>query len=243
VLVPVPDLHDIPWRLVLGVDAPLTVAPSASTWDRAAQDATSSADRVVAVAGPGLPGALTEARRVAALYPTAELLTGELATVERVGRSLDGAALAHLAAHATVRPSSPLFSNLLLADGPATAHDLDSLQHAPRIMVLSACSAAQAAPRSAGEFLGLSTVLLNAGTKCMIAPTIPIPDQTSVDIVVAFHRRVCAGATTAEAVMAAATGLNTDDPAGLVSACTLTCFGRGDVRLQEVRALRGRTRA
>jgi len=229
IVVPAPDLHDIPWAQVLGVSTPVAVAPSAGEWVRAGR--ATRGDHVVVVAGPGLPGANEEAEQVADLHRPSQLLTHDLATVARVGELLDGASLAHLAAHATIRPSSPLFSSVLLADGPATAYDLEALQQAPRIMVLSACSAGSASKRSGGELLGLSTALMSAGTSCLIAPTIPIPDFGSIELVVAFHRQLRQGATTGEAVASVTKDIDSDDPAGLVSACTLTCYGRGDLRL------------
>jgi hypothetical protein len=230
VVVPPPTLHDAPWRLLLGADCPLAVAPSAGAWLRAAPAGTREAGRVVVVAGPALPGAESEAQRVAAIHGV-EAIVGTNATTDRVASVLDGASLVHLSAHATIRPSSPLFSSLELTDGPLTAYELEGLRSAPRIVVLPACSAGHATARSAGELLGLSTVLLDGGAACLVAPTIPIPDETSVETVVRFHQHLREGATTSQAVAAAIHDLDADDPAGLVAMCTLTCFGRGDTEL------------
>jgi CHAT domain-containing protein len=228
--------------MLLDADYPVTVVPSGCTWLRAAGAGRPVADRVLVAAGPGLPGAEAEAARVAAIHDV-DGIVGASATTERVAALLDGAGLAHLAAHATIRPSSPLFSSLQLADGPLTAYDLEGVPRAPSIVVLPACSAGHATARSAGELLGLSTVLLDGGASCLVAPTIPIPDETSVETVVDFHRHLRGGATTSQAVAAAVHDLDADDPAGLVASCTLTCFGRGDTKLPpSLRAPGARTR-
>ena len=55
--------------------------------------------RVVLVCGPGLEGAKAEIAELAAAYPDAVRLEGPAATVERVQAALDGAGIAHVAAH------------------------------------------------------------------------------------------------------------------------------------------------
>jgi hypothetical protein len=67
--------------------------------------------------GPGLPGAAGEAAAVAALHQVTAL-TGVTAQVQAVTTALDGARLAHLAAHGHIHPDNPLF---LAAGQPAAA--------------------------------------------------------------------------------------------------------------------------
>ncbi|MBC6463725.1 CHAT domain-containing protein, partial [Actinomadura sp. HBU206391] len=155
-------LHALPWAALPGLAArPLTVVPSAAAWlrtgasppaargrDGAAGHALGDAGRVVLVAGPDLGHADAEIAALARIYPGATVLTGPQARADTVRRALDGGALAHVAAHGTFRDDSPLFSRLLLADGPLIAYDLDGLRRAPRVVVLSACDAGRA---DAGE--------------------------------------------------------------------------------------------
>ena len=60
------------------------------------------------------------------------MLRDGAATVERSLAALNGAAVAHIAAHGRFRADSPMFSSLELDDGPVTVHDLERLdQRAP----------------------------------------------------------------------------------------------------------------
>ena len=84
------------------------------------------------VAGPGLAHAAEEVAEVAA-HPPRRRHAGrpDGASVERVKAAIDGADLAHVAAHGTFRSDNPLFSSLHLADGPLTVYDLEALRRAP----------------------------------------------------------------------------------------------------------------
>src|ERR671937_2075767 len=59
------------------------------------------------------------------------VLAGRSATTARVLAAIDGAGLAHIAAHGEFRADSPMFSSLRLADGPMTVHDVERLRRAP----------------------------------------------------------------------------------------------------------------
>src|SRR4029078_9826877 len=86
---------------------------------------------VAVVVGPGLKGAEAEAVALADRYADAEILTAGMATAEKVLGSLEGRWLAHIAAHGTFRPDNPLFSSLLMSDGPLTVHELQWISAAP----------------------------------------------------------------------------------------------------------------
>ena len=133
---PTASLASVPWAALPSLrDRVVRVAPSATSWCRA-RDASPGPRSVVAVAGPGLPGAEAEVCSVAALHEGAVALVGEQATVGAVLEATSGASLLHLAAHGRLRTDNPLFSALELVDGPLTAYDLESLPHVPA----TACS-------------------------------------------------------------------------------------------------------
>lgn len=226
VVVPVDALHAVPWSALLGSHRLVSMTASARQW-LSLGELPRVDGRSVVVAGPGLPGAEREAKAVARLMPDAQLLSRSKATVARVGTSMHKAAVAHLACHAKIRVASPLFSSLELYDGPATAYDLERLQ-TPSLVVLSACSSGVTAQRTKGEVLGLATVFLDAGTKSLVAATIPLPDQLTVDVMTTFHTQICDGKTVAESLARLVANSDMSTPEGLVTACALTCFGRGD---------------
>jgi tetratricopeptide (TPR) repeat protein len=225
----------LPWQQLLGGQQwrggqpVVTVAPSARAWAAAARPGAAGA--VAVIAGPGLTGAEREARAVAALHRAEHLLLGEHATAAAAVAVLEAAALAHLATHARFRALNPLFSHLLLADGPATLHDLERLASPPAILVLAGCSTGLVAARRGGELLGLSTTLLGAGSSSVIMSTLPLPDDAAIAVMTELHRRLRAGDTVGRAVAGTIAGCDMATPAGLVAASSLACAGRADVAL------------
>ena len=139
------------------------------------------------VAGPGLPGARSEAGAVAAVYPGARLLDGPDAAVSRVAEAIDGAALVHLAAHGWLRSDNPMFSSLSLADGPFTVYDLERLGAAPRHVVLAACDTGHSAVVGHGEILGFTAALMEGGTSTLVAPVVPVADAETVELMLGYH--------------------------------------------------------
>jgi tetratricopeptide (TPR) repeat protein len=200
VVVPAGGLSGLPWAALPGCSGrPVSVAPSAAAWLRAAQS-MSTVDNRVWVGGPGLRHA---EREVAGLHRRwgGVLLTGRDAAVDTVLTAMDGASLVHIAAHGRHREDAPLFSCLELADGPLYGYDLDRLSTAPHHLVLSACEGALATD----ELIGLATVLLRRGTKAVIASLTPVPDDAVVDLVTTLHEHLGAGAGPAEALARAQT--------------------------------------
>src|SRR5262249_16062440 len=92
----------------------------------------------VFVRGPGL-GTGSEVPPLAAEDPHATEPQSGPATARRVLAALDGAGLAHIAAHGTFRADSPLFSSLRMDDGPLTVYDLERLRRAPYRAIFSSC--------------------------------------------------------------------------------------------------------
>lgn len=229
VVVPSPALQSVTWSALPScVGRPVTVSPSASLWHQAAtglrQAVTGSA---VSVAGPGLPGAREEAQRVAELYSGASLLVDGAATCEEVIRRIDGAERLHLAAHGDVRSDNPLFSSVALADGPLTVYEIESLDQAPRHVVLSACDTGQVKAVTGQEVLGFGAALLAAGTATFVAPVVQISDAATVPLMAAFHRAVAGGASPAAALASAQAGARTSSEEERAAAAGFVCVGAG----------------
>src|SRR5262249_11453893 len=160
IVVPPGRLHAVPWALLPDLrHRALSVAPSAACWLRARR-AEAADGPVVLIRGPGLASQGAEVQQLAADYAgDAKLvaLGGGTATAAQVLNALDGARLAHIAAHGTFRADSPLFSALRLDDGPLTVYDLERLHRAPHQIVLSSCDSGLVAPAGADELLRLAT--------------------------------------------------------------------------------------
>jgi tetratricopeptide (TPR) repeat protein len=212
VIIPSGRLHAVPWSLLPALrDRTVTVAPSVGSWLRATSTPKPKHEKVALVAGPGLETDGAEVHDVAARYPGATLLTGDAATAENVLAALEGASLAHIAAHGTFRADNALFSSLRLADGELTVHDLERLHHPPHRLVLSSCDSGLGAHAGADELLGLTNALIGLGTAGLLASVVPVNDIATVPLMVAVHGRLREGATLAQALHQARRWLGASD--------------------------------
>ncbi|MEU9986441.1 CHAT domain-containing protein [Streptomyces sp. NPDC048045] len=206
VIVPPGALHRVPWALLPALrERVLSVSPSAGSWLRARETEPPPGGRPVLVRGPGLATGGAEVPELADRYGTATVLEGAAAEVPRVLEELDGAALAHLAAHGTFRADSPLFSALRMADGPLIVHDFERLARSPYRIILSSCDTARLASVGADELLGLVTALLPLGTAGVVASSAPVNDAAVVPLMLALHKGLDAGLSLAEALRDART--------------------------------------
>jgi tetratricopeptide (TPR) repeat protein len=228
-LVPTGCLQSLVWsRLPSCKGRPVTVAPSAALWLRAAA-APRRGGGVVAVAGPALPAAPGEAAAVAGLYDDGQLLTGAAASVAAVRDALGTSAIAHIAAHGHLRTDNPLFSSLRLADGPLTVYDLEALGQTPRLVVLAACDGGSSAVYAGDELVGLAAGFLTMGTTALVAPLGPVSDDSTAELMLALHRGVRSGATPAAALARVQAEAADASPLACAAAASLVCFGAGDV--------------
>ncbi|GAA3174471.1 CHAT domain-containing protein [Nonomuraea roseoviolacea] len=231
VVIPTGPLQALPWSILPScAGRPTTVSPSATLWYAAAcapppRDGEAGG-HVLVVAGPGLPGALGEAEAVARLHGV-DALTGADAGAEHVLAGLDGARLAHLAAHGRLHAAHPLFSSLHLSDGPLTLYDLERLRRAPRVVVLAACESGRSIVRAGDELLGLSATFLAHGARTVIASVVPVPDAETASPMVALHRLLAAGHSAATALAEAQREVSGDLPG---ASAGFVCVG-ADVRL------------
>ncbi|MDH4309532.1 MAG: CHAT domain-containing protein [Acidimicrobiia bacterium] len=195
VMVAPPELAAVPWPSLCPI--PVTVAASAATWVRAAQQPPTG-QGTVAISGPDLDHARSEVDAVAGLYgETTGVQQGNTAAV------LDAASTAHtlhLACHGRLRNDQPLFNSLRFADGELYLHELQQLERLAPVMVLSSCESGSVGG-SGSEMLGMASVLMAAGVRTIIASPWPIPDTpATVDAMVDLHRRIAAGADPALAI-------------------------------------------
>lgn len=233
VVAPTGVLQSLPWALLPScAGRPVVVTPSATLWWTAAtRPRPAAGGPVVSVAGPGLPGARGEAAAVAELYPGSVLLVDDAATIEGI-RVADGASLVHVAAHGLLRSDNPLYSALLLADGPLLVYDLEHLTTAPDHVVLAACDTARMQVLPGDEVLGFGSALLVQGTSSVVAPLLPVPDAATAALMTAYHRRLIAGRSPAEALAEAQAAMPPDDPVGRAAAAAFVCVGAGGRRVE-----------
>jgi tetratricopeptide (TPR) repeat protein len=211
VFVPAGPLASMPWSVLPDLRGrPVTVCPSASSWlaawrrGQAGATGTGPAAAPLLVAGPDLEHAIPEVTEIAKIYPGCRPLLAETATVSSTLRALDGAPLAHLAAHGHHDQENFLFSRLDLADGPLMAYDIQRLDAAPRHVVLSSCDVGRTVVRPGEELLGFTAALLYMGTATVTSSVTRVGDAAAVGVMTGYHRLLAAGARPAEALAEAA---------------------------------------
>jgi tetratricopeptide (TPR) repeat protein len=227
VIVPPGRLHAVPWALLPSLrDRVLSVAPSARAWQRARAIPPPARRRVVVIRGPGLEAAGTEVPAVAGMFDKATVLEGGNASAAQALQAIDGAWLAHIAAHGTFRADSPLFSSLRLDDGPLTVYDFERLRRAPYRLVLPSCDSGLLAPAGADELLGLASSLLPLGTAAILASVVPLNDGAAASLMPELHRLLASGGTLSESLPAVCRGAE-GDPLLLGTALSLVVLGAG----------------
>jgi hypothetical protein len=225
VIVPPSRMHASPWGIAPSLLAhPFTVAPSAAMWLRARRIAQPSDQRIVLVAGPGLGTEGAEVHAVAARRPDALLLQRDRARTEPVIAAIDGASLAHIAAHGKLRVDNPMFSELRLHDGPLTVYDFERLKRAPYRLVLSACDSGRVAAVGTDELLGLATTLLGMGSAGVVSSITVVNDAATVPVMESIHTSLEAGADLAHAMLASRQHA-LDSPVELATAASFIGLG------------------
>ncbi|WP_091228734.1 CHAT domain-containing protein [Microbacterium sp. 3J1] len=204
-------LAGIPWAMLPGMaGTPFTLATSVSRWLADSEASRDARPRSAGfAAGPRVARAEEEIRTAAAGWTDAELLTGVGASVSAVTGLATRVDVLHIAAHGRHAVDNPLFSGFELADGTLFGYDVDLIPQAPDTVVLSACELGRSSVRWGEEALGMTRVWLHAGTRCVIAAPVVVPDDVACELLGAVHTRLSNGASPAVALAAAseATGL------------------------------------
>lgn len=209
-------LAGIPWSMLPGlVGRAVTVAPSASRW--LATHGLAEPSTMGFVAGPQVPRAVEEVTQSAAHWRRARVLTDGEATVEAVLDLAGELDLLHVSAHGRHAAEHPLFSGIVLHDGPLFGYDLDRLARVPDVVILSACEVGRSTQRWAEESLGMVNAWLHAGARCVIASPAAVADDEACEVLQDVHRLMSRGTPPAEALAAA----TADRPTSFV------CFGAG----------------
>jgi CHAT domain-containing protein/tetratricopeptide (TPR) repeat protein len=225
VVVPTGSLHRVPWGGLPSLRGrAVVVTASAKRWASAAHRLPADA-ALATVSGPGLDAVDAEVHAVRAEYATSRHLGGQHATVAATLDLLAGADVAHIACHGHFRADSPMFSSLLLADGPLTVYDLEGLSPPPSTVVLPACHAGRSAVGVGDELIGTTSALLGVGVAAVLAPITIVNDRSTVAVMQALHRRLSAGVEPGEALSHARTEIvGHGDLAATAAALAMLCF-------------------
>ncbi|MFV0523575.1 MAG: CHAT domain-containing protein [Acidimicrobiales bacterium] len=214
VVVPEPALGPIPWALLTET---VVVQRPSLTPGVVGPPVPARPGPVVAFAGPDLRFAGAEVDAALAAHPGARAFRGGEADAGRVVEWFGRAGLIHFAAHGTFRADNPLYSSVLLADGPLTFFDLLS-GPPPARLIFSSCDVGRG---SAGSSLGLASLLIGRGCRELVAAGGPVGDEASMKLMSALHRGLAAGMDLGRSLrVAQAAGIGSDPSVALFSAFT-----------------------
>ncbi|KRF45835.1 hypothetical protein ASH01_08575 [Terrabacter sp. Soil811] len=213
VVVTCPELSALPWALLPSMTGrPFTVALSLTSFTRRAVPLGDAPRRgpVHVSVGPSVPRASGEGRTIVGTWGEVAHLAEPSRRADLVG-ALARPGVVHVAAHGTHQVESPLFSSLVLHDGPVFAHELQPTGVRADHVVLSACEVGLTSPRPGHESLGLALSLLSLGARSVVAAVSPVPDDVAATTMTRHHELLAAGLPSDEAL--ARSVAETDDVA------------------------------
>jgi CHAT domain-containing protein len=163
-----------------------------------------------------LPDAAREAQEVAKLYPVSRVLTGKAADETVFKEEIGRYAVVHVAAHALIDETQPLYSSIVFAaqnpanDGLLEARELQALDLHAQLFVLSACSTARGRRFRGEGVVGLAWALLSRGTPEVVVSQWNADSRATARLMVLFHRYLVRGQTAASALRQAQIDLRAD---------------------------------
>ncbi|HEV7763860.1 MAG TPA: CHAT domain-containing protein [Thermoanaerobaculia bacterium] len=192
-------------------DYTITYAPSASAIRFLREKETPVKGKALVIGAPAgvspeLPGAMREARMVAAELHSMPMI-GTAAKESLLYQLKGDVDLVHIAAHGFYEGDTPLFSRLALAagdgrDGNLEVHEIlsDVDLTGVNLVVLSACQTAVGKGAAGDEIVGLTRALLYAGTPGVISTLWDIGDEATSVLMTHFYSRLLDGASAADAL-------------------------------------------
>jgi CHAT domain-containing protein len=216
-IVPSKALFEVPFAALVAPDGEplikkftIIYAPSANVFISAtkiaAQKAAVMDESLIAVGDPAfdharhadlppLADALVEAKNIARLYPSSQILGGQTATKAAFLKAIDNADVVHFAGHYMARPDSPMSSYLLFApDGQAADSDeLTDLELAgislprTRVVVLAACDSGAETWYDGEGMMGAARSMLAAGVPSVIASQWSVDSAATSELMTRFH--------------------------------------------------------
>lgn len=146
------------------------------------------------VFSPGTEGTKemdSEASEITDLFPASIHQTGRDSTRVRFRESLsDGADFLHVASHASAAIDNPMFSEILLNDGPFYAFDLFDQPVRKQLVTLAACQTGRPGVLHAGQSYGLAEAFVSQGARAVLSSLWTVDDQITRLFMTDFYGRI-----------------------------------------------------
>lgn len=127
-------------------------------------------------------------------------LSGEQANKANLKRGIADYDVVHFACHGQFRGDNPMFSSLILADGPLNAKDIAELRLRPGLVTLSACETGLNAVADGDELLGLTRGFLSAGAVSFVTTLWTVNDKAARKLTTEFYKYLKNGHSAAESL-------------------------------------------
>jgi CHAT domain-containing protein len=156
-----------------------------------------------------LPQAERQVETLGRLYGPShsKVYVGAEATEDRLKAEAGNCRILHIATHGIVNDASPMYSQLVLSRGKDSADDgileaweIMNLNLKADLVVLSACETARGRVSAGEGMIGLSWAVFVAGCPSTVVSQWKVEDQSTVDLMVEFHRNLISGMGKAEAL-------------------------------------------
>jgi len=143
---------------------------------------------IFAPANSGLPATIQEGQNIKKVFPSARIYLDQRANIENLRQELQRAGgFVHIATHASRSSENPLFSRIMMQDGPFFPFDLFGAGIKARLVTLSGCQTA-APGIYYGNSFSLAKAFYTGGADSVLASLWPISDKVSLIFMTEFYK-------------------------------------------------------
>jgi CHAT domain-containing protein/tetratricopeptide (TPR) repeat protein len=197
IFVPHDVLHYIPFhalhdgRHYLIDQHEISYCPSASVFKLCSEKAQRRRGEgpvlIMGIPDEATPLIYDEVAAVKSLWPEAQVLLGEQATLQQLKQHAPLCRLLHLASHGIFRRDNPIFSALKLADSWLNFYDIFNLNLNADLVTLSACETGMNEVFPGDELFGLMRGFLYAGAPSLVVSLWVVSDRSTAEFMKQFY--------------------------------------------------------
>lgn len=196
-------LWQAPWQLFAAMDSMESEIPI-SPWMSPLNTETGNFAKKVGIwyfPNPELPLMKREAEEFLSRYPDAEVF----ATIDEARNCLETGDfdLLHIAGHASLHRTNPMFSALCGAEGKIFAKEIATSKLKAKTVVLSACDTGATSGKSRTEIDGMTRAFFARGTEKVIATQWPLHDESGAIFMSVMYNELGAGSPIEKAIASA----------------------------------------
>lgn len=208
VVVPFGKLHYVPFHALFDggryvvEEREVSYAPSAAVLQQCLSRSVRAFKNALLLgfADEKIPQVDKEIRGLQKIFADNLSLSGQQATKTNLKNESWHYDVAHFACHGQFRGDNPMFSSLILADGPLNARDISELRLRPGLVTLSACETGLNAVAGGDELLGLTRGFISAGAVSIVNTLWTINDNAARKLMTEFYKHLKNGCHAADSL-------------------------------------------